>query len=204
MEGSVTPYPFAYEEGEHVRRHAPSGWADYQKYRPWLRDEFCFRCVYCLNRERWVDMRRGFQIDHSVPQKLRPDLKADYGNLLYLCPSCNSMKSAHLLADPCDVALSSCIRFQRDGTVEFLNKEGERIVEVLGLDTPRLVDFRRCKIGALESLYQHDPILFVEEMSFPQDLPDLTEKHPSKNLKPEGVGNSWFALRERGELPEVY
>src|SRR5262249_17749625 len=34
--------PFAYPVAAHRRRHAPAGYADYQNYKPWLRDEFTF------------------------------------------------------------------------------------------------------------------------------------------------------------------
>ncbi len=43
--------PFRYPDGPHQRRHGPRGYASYESYRPWLRDEFAFRCVYCLTRE---------------------------------------------------------------------------------------------------------------------------------------------------------
>ena len=43
--------PFSYPAAVHVRRHGPQGYADYASYRPWLRDEFAFRCVYCLLRD---------------------------------------------------------------------------------------------------------------------------------------------------------
>ena len=44
---------FVYPEVPHSRRHGPKGYADCYQYHPWLRDEFSFRCVYCLSRERW-------------------------------------------------------------------------------------------------------------------------------------------------------
>jgi hypothetical protein len=44
---------FDYPVGTHVRRHGPQGYLDYKHYKPWLRDEFSFRCVYCLCRETW-------------------------------------------------------------------------------------------------------------------------------------------------------
>jgi hypothetical protein len=44
---------FIYPHHPHVRRHSPRGYRDYRSYKPWLRDEFDFRCVYCLWRERW-------------------------------------------------------------------------------------------------------------------------------------------------------
>ncbi len=40
----MTPL-FVYPTLPHVRRHGPRGYADYPSYRPWLRDEFAFRCV---------------------------------------------------------------------------------------------------------------------------------------------------------------
>ncbi len=200
----MIPPSFAYPSGPHARRHGPAGWQDYVRYRPWLRDEFCFRCVYCLIRETWIDMRRGYQIDHFVPQKLRPDLKADYDNLLYLCAACNNLKGVALLPDPCKVALDACLRFSIDGTVEAINSDGERIVEILQLDDDRLIDFRRRRIGILNSLAATDRPRFVQEMSFPKDLPDLAADPPPTNTRPSGVKSSWLSLRNAGKLPEVY
>ena len=44
---------FNYPETPHTRRHGPQGYAGYDSFRPWLRDEFSFCCVYCLVREQW-------------------------------------------------------------------------------------------------------------------------------------------------------
>lgn len=81
MAERLIPEPYAYPSTRHIRRHGPSGWNDYHRYRPWLRDEFAFRCVYCLEREVWRDMRTQMHIDHFQPQKLRPNLAGDYSNL---------------------------------------------------------------------------------------------------------------------------
>jgi len=40
-------------------------------------------------------------------------------------------------------------------------------------------------------------------MGFPDDLPRL-DQSPPVNTRPEGVQQSWYAKRQRGELPEVY
>jgi hypothetical protein len=203
----MTPHPFAYPPGVHVRRHGPAGWADYSRYRPWLRDEFCFRCVYCLNRERWIDTRRGYQIDHFVPQKLRPDLRADYDNLLYLCAACNNLKGATLLPDPCATALADCLRFHDNGCVEPLaanSDVGERLIEVLELDQPELIEYRRSKIGAVRSHAIHDRQLYLHEMGFPSNLPDLSKDPPPRNTRPGGVSQSWFALKCAGTPVLVY
>ncbi|MCL4201337.1 MAG: hypothetical protein KJ000_02500 [Pirellulaceae bacterium] len=44
---------FAYASTEQQRRHGPRGYTSYRAYKPWLRDEFAFRCVYCLLRISW-------------------------------------------------------------------------------------------------------------------------------------------------------
>ena len=47
---------FTYPRSRHIRRHGPHGYRDYRSYKPWLRDEFAFRCVYCLWRSGGVLM----------------------------------------------------------------------------------------------------------------------------------------------------
>jgi hypothetical protein len=79
--------PFAYPSERHVRRHGPRGYANPQHFKPWLRDEFEFRCVYCLIRERWhPDGDAGFGVEHLRPQSKSPGLAAEYDNVLFLLP----------------------------------------------------------------------------------------------------------------------
>ena len=66
--------PFTYPAAPHTRRHGPRGYADYESYRPWLRDEFAFRCVYCLLREAWGPPKGAYALDHFLPVAARPDL----------------------------------------------------------------------------------------------------------------------------------
>lgn len=80
---------FLYPSHPLARRHGPKGYADYQSFRPWLRDEFSFRCVYCLIREQWGRVTGEFDLDHFTPQSCRPDQMAEYDNLLYACHTCN-------------------------------------------------------------------------------------------------------------------
>jgi hypothetical protein len=182
----------------HVRRHGPGGWSDYRKYRPWLRDEFTFRCVYCLEREAWRDMRESMHIDHFK------DRKCEYSNLLYLCPACNSQKSDSILPDPCTVALGKCLRVNNDGRIEALNLDGARLIDVLALDDERTVERRRRMIGMMLSFSQSNWTMFVHWMGYPADLPDLTQCAPPYNDKPDGVTQSHFERKRRGQLPEVY
>lgn len=207
MDRTLNPYPYDFFPGVHMRRHGPSGWSDYRRYRPWLRDEFAFRCVYCLCRERWMDTRRGYQIDHFVPQKIRPDLSSDYDNLLYLCAACNNLKSATLLPDPCLVPLSECLCFHDDGSVTATTpyeEEGQRLIDVLELDCPQLVEFRHHKIGTIRSHFVHNRDLYLHDMGYPSNLPDLTTEEPPHNSRPNGVAQSSHARKAFGVLPEVY
>jgi hypothetical protein len=73
---------FTYPADPHVRRHGPQGYASIGSYRPWLRDEFSFRCVYCLLREQWSLLPGMFDIDHFRPVVHHADLALTYDNLL--------------------------------------------------------------------------------------------------------------------------
>jgi hypothetical protein len=200
----VIPQPYTFPATPHVRRHGPRGWRDYQKYRPWLRDEFMFRCVYCLDREVWRDMRERMHIDHFQPQTLRRDLECEYTNLLYLCPACNGHKSDSILPDPCAVALADCLQIHEDGRIEAKNTDGEAIIDVLALDDFRTITRRRRMIGMLRTLAEVNWPEFVEWMRFPEDLPDLNQFSPPQNLKPEGIHESCYEKKQRGDLDDVY
>src|SRR6266568_2747876 len=94
-----------YPQLPHERRHGPAGYAEFISFKPWLRDEFAFRCVYCLVRERWNPSgAAGFGIDHILSQSVRPDLIGVYTNVVYACLECNAWKRDVLLPDPCAVS----------------------------------------------------------------------------------------------------
>jgi len=70
---------FTYPRRPPGRRHGPRGYRAYQSYKPWLRDEFRFRCVYCLWRERWgADGDQMFSVDHLWPRMTHPERLYDY------------------------------------------------------------------------------------------------------------------------------
>ena len=136
--------PYAMPSGPYTRRHGPTGYLNYTSYKDWLRDEFQFRCVFCLHREKWE--RRGwrvFQVDHIIPQSQDLTKVTLYENLLYVCDSCNVHKSDTVLPDPCEFAYAEHYRFEADGTVTSLSDPGEMYIEILGLDQPYLVNHRK-------------------------------------------------------------
>jgi hypothetical protein len=196
---------FEYPHGPHTRKHGPSGYRSYESFRDWLRDEFMFRCVYCLHREQWYDRGATFHIDHFSPVAVEPDGKCEYRNLIYACATCNEAKKALLgLPDPCNIPFHECLQIKTDGHVEALNPHGERLRQVLRLDNEKNVSYRLKLMRTLEALRAEHPEIYEEWMRFPDDLPDLRRKNAPHNSMPDGAANCHFALRERGRLPPIY
>ncbi len=198
------PTPFTYPTVPHVRKHGPSGYKIYESYRDRLRDEFSFRCVFCMNREQWGVGLGIWDIDHLVPQSLFPLGILLYENLLYVCRQCNLNKSNHFVTDPCQVAFGRCLVVQEDGTIDALNEAGELLIKNLRLNNEDYRQFRHLIIQTVRSFFRNDTDMYIQWMSFPKNLPDLSKLRPPANSKPEGVNNSFFALRSRGELPDTY
>jgi hypothetical protein len=196
---------FLYPPQPQVRRHGPRGYSTYESYRPWLRDEFAFRCVYCLLREQWGRTRGVFELDHYLPVSVHPEKEQTYDNLLYGCASCNAAKGAKLLPDPCQVFVSGDVWVNEDGTIGARTKAARKLVRMLGLDAPEYTEFRLLWLGIVALAEQHDPELYRKLMGFPEDLPDLARlRPPGGNLRPEGVAESHLARRKKGTLPETY
>ena len=197
--------PFRYPERPHVRRHGPAGYADHESYRPWLRDEFAYRCVFCLSREAWGPLRGRFAIDHFIPVALAPLAADRYENLLYACMTCNNVKGVQLVPDPLDVLLAGSVRIETDGSLHTDSIEALKLIEMLDLNAPRQVEFRSLWMSVLALAERFDPALHGRLLAYPNDLPDLTRlKPPDGNARQMGIAESYFARRERGELPASY
>lgn len=197
--------PFVYPTLPHERRHGPLGYADHASYRPWLRDEFAFRCVYCLRREAMCQEFGEFAVDHFLPVKHRPDLRTDYANLLYVCVRCNLRKMDRFVADPLTHLISDALSVRPDGTLDALTRESRQIVRVLKLNVPSLITYRRMWIAILDLSHVRDPILYRRILGFPDDLPDLAAlQPPGGNSRPAGVDESSLRRRQKGELPDIY
>lgn len=204
--------PFTYSDRPHVRKHGPGGYTDYARYKPWLRDEFSFRCVYCLQRERWYpNGHAGFGVEHVKP-KARPeyqDLICDYRNLVYACNRCNSLKRDAIVLDPCETSFSSHIRVSADGQIRGLTPHGCDLVDRLGLDEIGPKSARRECLRVLR-LFQKQPAdpevraLYLHYFGFPEDLPDLDVLRPEINARPAGLAEAYFRQRRDGRLAETY
>lgn len=197
--------PFEYPPSRAERRHGPRGYSSYARFLPWLRDEHEFRCTYCLSREQWVVRLGGFVIDHFVPAAFDPQAVAEYDNLLYACTACNVAKGIQVVPDPTKVLAAGMASVQEDGRIEGHTRDAQVLIDAIGLNDPEYVRFRRNWIAILRLAQINDPELYGELMRYPDDLPDLSRLRPPEgNTRPEGIGESCFARRERGELAETY
>ncbi len=199
------PVPFAYPPQPHVRRHGPIGYSDHRQYRNWLRDDFSFRCIYCLYREAWLTRRQNWQIDHFVPKSIHPQGALDYDNLVLACSCCNHSKAAHLVPDPGKIGYGTCLEVTNEGEIRPLNNDGFTLIEAMGLDEEDYREFRRAVIEWLDELPRNGKP-FRRLFGYPKDLPDLSQepKPPGGNKRARGIDESFFEQRRRNELADFY
>lgn len=197
--------PFSYPESSRLRRHGPSGYTNYESYRPWLRDEFTFRCVYCLKREVWGWVTGEFDLDHFQPQARNPELQTEYDNLLYACSRCNMAKGERIVPDPTEALMRDQLRVLPDGSVEGFSANAKRVIWILDLNSPQARQWRLIWIRNVELAKEYEWDQYIRLMRFPDDLPDLTRlRPPDGNSRPEGIEQSHYARRKRGDLPDTY
>ncbi len=197
--------PFDYPSGPLVRRHGPQGYTDYASFRPWLRDEFGFRCAFCLRRERWEPDASVFEIDHLRPVSVATELAVEYSNLIYSCTVCNAAKRAEAVPDPSRTLTAATVTVGADGLLIPVTPVARRLVRQLDLNDPQFVLWRRQMIRIVELAAVHEPALHRSLLAFPDDLPDLAVlRPPGGNALPDGVSESHFRRRADGTLPETY
>ena len=202
---------FAYPSQPHTRRHGSAGYDPYGGYKPWLRDEFTFRCVYCLKREPWYpDGADSYSVEHVIPQSEDATLLCEYTNLLYACTRCNSARRDERLLDPTAVALGNHVRLGEDGMLIGTTVEGIDFIDILHLNENPALRVRRkyARILALGERFPGEPevqTLYLEAFGFPDDIPDLRKRKPPRgNRLPGGAQSCYFAQREAGMLQATY
>jgi hypothetical protein len=146
-----------------------------------------------------------YEIDHFLPVILRPDLALDYDNLLYGCASCNLSKGKLRTPDPLTTLTDSQVEVAADETLVTHSPEAAKLAELLGLNRPRLCEFRELWIGIVRLAASCDTSLLQLLLGYPTDLPNLSMLRPPEgNSRPEGVAQSHFSRRRQGELPDLY
>jgi hypothetical protein len=202
---------FQYPLQVHVRRHGPKGYVNYQSYKPWLRDEFHFRCLYCLWRERWLPVGEdAFGVDHLLARATAPQRTTDYENLVYACCRCNSMKTDALcVLDPCEQAYGQHLEVFPDGTIRGMTRQGAELIEICKLNQPRIVQARKQLLDLFQMLQEAGTSqaisLLHQHLGFPDNLPVLSQhRPPDGNCRPAGLARAYHLLRELGQLPSIY
>ncbi len=204
--------PFAYPSSVHMRKHAPAGYEDYRSYKPWLRDEFTFRCVYCLERERWYPSRAAaFSVDHVVPQVVARDRICEYANLVYACVRCNSNKRDELFPATSQTPLAKHLAIDHDAIFSPVSARGYDFIRVFHLNDAPIIDTRRKHISILKLKHENpdDPLvheIFLDAFGYPDDLPDLASMRPPGGRKrTKSVRTlSYYDLRRLNKLEAVY
>jgi hypothetical protein len=195
--------PFEYPAEPLVRKHGPRGYGLAESFKPWLRDDFSFRCVFCLIRETWLADQ--LEVDHFVPVASAPEVALDYTNLTYACRTCNGKKGSCEVPDPCAALVREEISLGSAGFLVGGTPRARKLIQSLALNSRRQREYRVVwmKIIALAEL--HDPPLYRRLVGYPDDLPDLSRLHPPEgNSKPEGIVQSCYERRARGVLPDTY
>ena len=195
---------FDYPESKSERVHGPTGYSSYESFRPWLRDEFTFRCVYCLKRESWGQVTGEFELDHFQPQSVAPDRSLDYFNLVYACRRCNSAKLDQSIDDPLVILSFEFLVVFPDGVIASDQPQADRLIRQLDLNSPKLRRWRVMWMRIVDLAKEREPSLYRQLAGFPEDLPNVGRLRPPDNSRPNGIEVSWYAKRQRGQLPEIY
>lgn len=138
-----------------TRRENPPHFPNYLSYKPFLRKDFEYRCVYCERTETHLGGEEAFEVEHFKPKAKFPRLVCEYGNLYYACRRCNGHKwrtwpSPELIergfrfADPCEEDLYAAhIQESDDGSLQPKTPCGSYSCQHIRLDREELRTFRQ-------------------------------------------------------------
>ncbi len=179
--GTRPRHPFRYPKKPHVRRHTPPAFRSHHSFKDCLRDEFIFRCVYCLSRETWYPNDAAFGVDHYRPKSRYAIGKVAYPNLLYACNRCNSAKGSQelpLSLFPETNPYYKHLWIEPHGTIRARTAEGSLLINVLRLDLEDMNRWRRKYYAMLKEALRkkHHPIArecLRDFFGFPASMPAL-------------------------------
>lgn len=198
---------FVYSATVLERKHGPVGYTTYHRFKPWLRDEFSFRCAYCLFRETWFpDGHEAFGVDHLNPKSQDPDQLLVYDNMVYACNRCNRCKGAKQLQvdnrqfQPFALPVGNYIRVEQDESIDEFgfvvaipsdpmeSKKVIALIQALGLNSPLRVRWRRAMLRLAEighkSPDRTDVLALCRSMfGYPDIVPDLDADPPPRSSR---------------------
>lgn len=185
---------FAYPKTQHQRTQTPAPYPNYRQYKPALRVEFHDRCVYCRAPApiKGVDQ---FGADHYRPQRLFPELAAEYFNLYYCCNTCNRWKGSYwpaadveatnFVPNPCEHVMFQHLHARPDGTVATKSRAGEITVQMLHLNDKLTVDWRLAASYTIEKLRGDEAQLLKKVIAVgkKRDLGQLSEGDAARAIE---------------------
>ena len=128
---------------------------NYQKYRPYIREDFSECCAYCLMPERFANGEQNFELDHFKPKSKFKELITEYTNIYYSCHVCNSRsrKSDHWpskklqakgyrFVDTCKETFSEHF-VDENGYWKPISDAGRYTEEIIRLNSPHNIEIRR-------------------------------------------------------------
>lgn len=181
-------HPFEYPRRRHRRRHTPAAGRHPSAYKPFLRDEFVFTCVYCLSRETWFRSHASLGVEHFKARSWNPSAAKNYANLLYACNDCNRAKGSQPMPDDLHPEINpwaSHLRIENDGSVKSLTKDGEAILDILALNEPDLVRWRRVHLELFTEAFRRRKLPWAR-----QQLRDFFGFPPKPPVFPKGSGGN--------------
>lgn len=107
----------------------------------------------------------SFGVDHYKPKARFPAAVTEYGNLFYACNSCNRRKGefwpterqlddGHFIPNPCDHVMFQHLRSKPDGTIVDHTNAGRWAIELLDLNDPNVVAYRKGILAAIRMARQ--------------------------------------------------
>jgi len=108
------------------------------------------------------------------------------------------------IPDPLVVFVAGNSEVLPTGEMTGTTDPARRLILLLDLNRPELVRFRQLIIGTVRLARLYDPDLYQRWMGYPDDLPNLDKRRANGNTRQEGIEQSYFARKQRGELPETY
>ncbi len=125
---------------------------NYQKYRPYIREDFHECCAYCLMHERFANGESNFELDHFKPKAKFKKLKEEYTNIYYSCHVCNKGKWQHWpselrskgyrFVDTCSENFSDHF-VDEDGYWKPISHAGEYTEEMIRLNSRHHIEIRQ-------------------------------------------------------------
>jgi len=148
------------------RRKTKKKFSDYRKYKPWLREDFKYACVYCSIHEGEFGGFHNFHVEHFKPKSKFPTLETEYINLLYACWRCNSfkgedwpsnnpLKSGRGYLNPCKYDYEEYFIIDKDEVITGKVKVVTYMIERLHLNCYFLIEVRKKRREIHESIKKY-------------------------------------------------